>query len=669
MEKAYERMKRLLSLSSASGPTRAYAPGEAGSTLEDGASFSGVDMDTALNNALEQVRGLVGEEEDEDAQEVLAVEEDEPTIEVKSSSPTLVTPSPHHASAESTASTIADKPLPGLPPPTPSPTFDSARAAVTKRSTDDSDVLLDPTNSGAETDNAEVDLPEVSVEDLPTSSSTVAQVEENEPTEADGPAAEAVEATTPDDEAAAEDEMAIVSEYEQDNEGEPEAQDEVERDEAEQKLPASQDEQAAAPSTSTESADQPLPPATPSSSAHAPTSPSTARRQTDSDASSTTAESSDNAVPSPWAQEWCWTQFAVTDLGCWRGRYTAVKAELDKAELEQDALLDVLRKTRSTLSDVRSQRDNLNPELKREKQLTALVKQELFQCGCTAFSLTFVAQHLGRHPERMQEKLSDLVDTRQEWETQVRSVEEELNLLRSTQLSKSPQLSNGLPVAASSTSVRSQHSSSDTSRQRRELSLLASPTLTMSRTTSANICPPHQVQLRSDASPLKNRSPPSHHYDPSVPPSLPFATLDLCGSKMSSDSTQTDKYSEYAVQSFDLLTGVEELARLKRADAAFLSDLTRNLSLQAVLAPPLGHRPLGLLASEDGCEDSRVEERFFRLDKVTLGSVKDCGCITQLPGCIVVLDVACVKNVVLALVDQISNEDQKLLYHFLTNLL
>ncbi|GAA6057151.1 hypothetical protein NBRC10513_004379 [Rhodotorula toruloides] len=209
-------------------------------------------MDTALNNALEQVRGLVGEEEDEDAQEVLAVEEDEPTIEVKSSSPTLVTPSPHHASAESTASTIADKPLPGLPPPTPSPTFDSARAAVTKRSTDDSDVLLDPTNSGAETDNAEVDLPEVSVEDLPTSSSTVAQVEENEPTEADGPAAEAVEATTPDDEAAAEDEMAIVSEYEQDNEGEPEAQDEVERDEAEQKLPASQDEQAAAPSTSTE---------------------------------------------------------------------------------------------------------------------------------------------------------------------------------------------------------------------------------------------------------------------------------------------------------------------------------------------------------------------------------------------------------------------------------
>lgn len=56
-------------------------------------------------------------------------------------------------------------------------------------------------------------------------------------------------------------------------------------------------------------------------------------------------------------------------------RYTAVKAELDKAELERDALLDALRETRSTLSDVRSQRDNLDAELKREKQLTALVKQ------------------------------------------------------------------------------------------------------------------------------------------------------------------------------------------------------------------------------------------------------------------------------------------------------
>ncbi|BGP61979.1 hypothetical protein NBRC10512_000169 [Rhodotorula toruloides] len=304
-------------------------------------------------------------------------------------------------------------------------------------------------------------------------------------------------------------------------------------------------------------------------------------------------------------------------------KYTAVKAELDKAELERDALLDALCETRSTLSDVRSQRDNLDAELKRERQLTALVKQ-----------------HLGGHPDHVQEKLADLVATRQEWEMRTRSAEEELNVLRrelaevrereellerenvmmgahlapaemardglagleridtnnSTQHSKSPQLGNGLPVAASSASVRSQHSSSDASHRRRKSSLLASPTLTMSRTTSVNTARPYehlpslpfdasrllrrtQVQLRVGASPLKNRSPSSHPYDPSVPPSLPFAARDLRRSKMSSDSTQTDEYSEYADQSFDLSTGVKGLARLKRADAAFLSDLTSEIEL------------------------------------------------------------------------------------------
>ncbi|BGP31503.1 hypothetical protein JCM10296v2_003268 [Rhodotorula toruloides] len=846
MEKAYERMKRLLSLSSASGPTPTYAPSEAGSTVEDGASFSGVDMDTALNNALEQARGLVGEEDDEDAQEVLAGVEDEPTIEVESSSPTLVAPSPRRVSAGSTASTIADKPLPGLPPPTPSPTSDSTRNAVTKRPTSDSDVHLDPTNSGTKADKPQVDPPQISDEDLQPNSPTAAQVEESEPIDVDGPADEAVEAITLDGEAAAEGEMAIVSEYEQDDEEKPEAQNEVEHDDAEQKLPASHDAQAAALSTSSTSADQPLPPATPSSIAHpistsfVPTSPLTARRRTDSDASSTTGmrplvlpittrlrhrgtrdsiisltsindaasetgsvdepvstenglagfatpptspRNSQFAQPSPRATRYLlhglrsgagrdlrrqisdaggegsgeqqlarslslhqlpnnasdsvlelpnrrslprsttgdassWypvtpergvarfyrselrrrsrtgddlvneddeRSIALDDITSIRNmdklevffKYTAVKAELDKAELERDALLDALRETRSTLSDVRSQRDNLDAELKRQKQLTALVKQ-----------------HLGGHPERVQEKLSDLVDARQEWEMRARSGEEELELLRrdlaearkreellerenvmmgarlasaemardglagsntstrttgsmtagrlppmshsrhpsrgSTQHSKSPQLSSGLPVTASSACVRSQHSSSDTSRQRRESSLLASPTLTMSRTTSANTARPYErspslqydpprrtlkescdssasemepaalglgdigsplmnqtlhsvggakSSYGSDASPLKNRSPPSYHYDPSAPPSLPFATLDLRGSKMSSDSTQTDEYSEYADQSFDSSTGVEGLARLKRADAAFLSDLTSEIEL------------------------------------------------------------------------------------------
>lgn len=202
----------------------------------------------------------------------------------------------------------------------------------------------------------------------------------------------------------------------------------------------------------------------------------------------------------------------------------------------------------------------------------------------------------------------------------------------STHHSRSPQPTH-LPVAASSASVHSHHSSFDATHRRHESSLLGSPTLTMSRTASADTArpqrspspgfdPPRRAlkesfdssasemepaalglgdigsplmsqtlqavgglggaksSYGSDASPLKNRSPPAHRHDLSIPLSLPFATLhDLRGSKMSSDSTQTDDYSEYADQSFDSSTGVEGLARLRRADAAFLSDLTSEIEL------------------------------------------------------------------------------------------
>jgi cytochrome c556 len=56
-------------------------------------------------------------------------------------------------------------------------------------------------------------------------------------------------------------------------------------------------------------------------------------------------------------------------------RYTAVRADLEKAELERDALLDALRETRSTLGDVRRQRDSLDAEVKRERGLMRLVKK------------------------------------------------------------------------------------------------------------------------------------------------------------------------------------------------------------------------------------------------------------------------------------------------------
>ncbi|BGP24112.1 proteophosphoglycan ppg4 [Rhodotorula toruloides] len=842
IEKAYERMKRLLSLSSASGLTPAYAPSEAGSTLEDGASFSGVDVDTALNNALEQARGLVGEEEGEDAQEVLVDEEDEPTIQIESSSPTLVAPSPRRISAESTTWTIADKPLPGLPPPTPSPTSDTTCAAATTQVTEDWGERLKSTGTVDKNEHAESGLPQPGVEDLQKRPLMTAELEDDPAGNGDKP---------PSDRDAAEaEEVAIVSEYEQEEEegGQKEngGTDDAEQVKVKEEPPSFQDEPASRPTTSTVSNEQQLLPASspslvqPISPSLEPTSPLSARRRTDSDASSTAGMrplvlpittrlrhrgtrdsiisptsindaasetlsndepvSAENGVAgfatpptSPRNSHFAHssprtTRYLLTGLrsGVGRGvrhqisdagvegasephlarsfplhrlpndngdpavdqptrrslprsstgdasswypvtpergaarfhrsemrrrsrtgddlidedgernpatddivsirnmdklqvffKYTAVRAELDKAELERDALLDALRETRSTLSDVRSQRDSLDAELKRERQLTALVKQ-----------------HLGGHPERVQEKLAILVDARQKWETRAMAAEGELNLLRrelvdvrereellerenvmmgarlasaevardgmanssasmrttgtassrqlppighsplpsrsSTQDSKSSQLS-GLPLAPSSASVRSHHSSSDASHRRRESFLLASPTLTMSRTTSANTARPYKhsppLQLEgprrtlkesfdssaselepaalglgdigsplmnqtlhsfggpkssygSDASPLRNRSPPSQRYDPGFPPSLPFATLsDLRGSKMSSDSTQTDDYSEYADRSFDSSTGVEGLARLKRADAAFLSDLTSEIEL------------------------------------------------------------------------------------------
>lgn len=55
-------------------------------------------------------------------------------------------------------------------------------------------------------------------------------------------------------------------------------------------------------------------------------------------------------------------------------RYTAAKAEMEKAELERDALLDALRETRITLSDVRRQRDMLDADLRRERLLLKQVK-------------------------------------------------------------------------------------------------------------------------------------------------------------------------------------------------------------------------------------------------------------------------------------------------------
>ncbi|GAA5909753.1 hypothetical protein JCM8208_005449 [Rhodotorula glutinis] len=101
-------------------------------------------------------------------------------------------------------------------------------------------------------------------------------------------------------------------------------------------------------------------------------------------------------------------------------RFTAAKAEMDKAVLERDALLDALRETRLTLSDVRRQRDVFDDDLKRERLFAKKIKQ-----------------HLGADPERHLDRLDALVEGRQTWEHRaqealeaLRGAEHELELLR-----------------------------------------------------------------------------------------------------------------------------------------------------------------------------------------------------------------------------------------------
>lgn len=62
-----------------------------------------------------------------------------------------------------------------------------------------------------------------------------------------------------------------------------------------------------------------------------------------------------------------------------------MKADLEKVHLERDALLDALRESRDTLTDVRSQRDDLDAELRRERSAGRQVKK-VRHCGQPFFS-------------------------------------------------------------------------------------------------------------------------------------------------------------------------------------------------------------------------------------------------------------------------------------------
>ncbi|KAI5475759.1 hypothetical protein MNV49_000888 [Pseudohyphozyma bogoriensis] len=86
-------------------------------------------------------------------------------------------------------------------------------------------------------------------------------------------------------------------------------------------------------------------------------------------------------------------------------KFTATKADLDRAELERDALLDALQESRAALSDVRSQRDAFDIELRKERKMKKLVNNDV----------------------DVQEQIEDLVHQRTKWERRARETLAELN--------------------------------------------------------------------------------------------------------------------------------------------------------------------------------------------------------------------------------------------------
>ncbi|GAA5990131.1 hypothetical protein JCM11641_001065 [Rhodosporidiobolus odoratus] len=223
-------------------------------------------------------------------------------------------------------------------------------------------------------------------------------------------------------------------------------------------------------------------------------------------------------------------------------KYTAVRADLEKAELERDALLDALRETRTTLSDIRRQRDSINADTKQERLLTRQVKQ-----------------YLGGDPDRHIDQLDNLVESRQAWELRAKDALEELertkdeleevrrelvegrareeelereNLtmgakLASSEISRSeyagspalrlhgssscPPHTNGLvsPNSRTTPTASSRHAHSSSSTSSSAFNRSESPTLTMSRNTSNQTAVVAQDEALS--TPSAKRTTPARH--------------------------------------------------------------------------------------------------------------------------------------------------------------
>ncbi|KAM0788030.1 hypothetical protein ACM66B_006229 [Microbotryomycetes sp. NB124-2] len=94
-------------------------------------------------------------------------------------------------------------------------------------------------------------------------------------------------------------------------------------------------------------------------------------------------------------------------------KFTAAKADLEKAELERDALFDALQESRSTLADVRSQRDSYELKLDEERKL-----------------YKHLTKYLGDDPDEQIEALREFISGRTSWEKQAKQAVSQLDRMK-----------------------------------------------------------------------------------------------------------------------------------------------------------------------------------------------------------------------------------------------
>lgn len=183
-------------------------------------------------------------------------------------------------------------------------------------------------------------------------------------------------------------------------------------------------------------------------------------------------------------------------------------------------------------------------------------------------------QQLGGRPDHVLERLADLVHACEESETRARAAKEELDLLRRElaevrereELLERENVMMGVLLASAEMARDSLAGSSGSAQTVMGSSAQRQPPVSHSRTSTHHSRSPQPSDLPVATSSASVHSRPSS-FDTkhlSVPPSLPFATLhNLRSSRMSSNLTQMDNYSEYADQSFDSSTSIKGLSRPK----------------------------------------------------------------------------------------------------------